>query len=391
MLLSDASLFMIVKFLQILLWISIPALLIATLITTLVHYSRKKRKNKEGDQLWLFNENAENDGEQVQLYPVVNIPGSKQEVKSLLYHLSRSNARYIAMRKDFETLTKKYQQLHTYVHKDFETINKETMEAGQTDLQQGWQQQVENIKYQHEIEKKELYAELTQLTASFENLEKENFRMRDQLKAFTEGNAAATIIQSLEDEKAELKQQLGEQNYLKDVLEEKRLQINFLQQQLEQRIKNHHLVEQQFRELGIKLMEAREQLEIKQQESKELHNSVHDKEQEITFLKEVMQSKAESEAQMETIIKDLKEENSRYSFQAEDKENVISNLNDQLTESNNQKKELEDRLEKNQTLFKSFHKKLSVILEEEMPPVIVMRQVYKGEEMTGQITESVIQ
>ena len=81
-------------------------------------------------------------------------------------------------------------------------------------------------------------------------------------------NKTTAVIQKWEEEKAELKKRISEQEYLKDVLEEKKLQISFLQQQLEQRIKNHHLVEQQFRELGIKFMEVKEKLEIKEQTKK---------------------------------------------------------------------------------------------------------------------------
>jgi chromosome segregation ATPase len=201
------------------------------------------------------------------------------------------------------------------------------------------------------------------------------------------------MIQKWEEEKAELKRRISEQEYLKDVLDEKKQQIVFLQQQLEQRIKNHHLVEQQFRELGIKFMEANEKLEIKEQSGKELEAAIHNKEQEITFLKEVLQSATANTAQLETMIKELQEESSKFSFELEVKNNLISDLQAQLAEATEAKIKLEERLERSQTFFKGFHRKLSDILQEEMPesPVIVMKPVYKQENIDDQINESAIQ
>src|SRR6187455_3347919 len=254
-------------------------------------------------------------------------------------------------------------------------------------------QQIDSIKQQHEIEKRELLAELDQLTVSFENLEKDNNSLRDQLNVYCEnGTGFTSMIQKWEEEKAELKRRINEQEYLKDVLEEKKQQIIFLQQQLEQRIKNHHLVEQQFRELGLKFMEANEKLEIKEQSVKEFQAAVHDKEQEIILLKEVLQSATANAAQLETTIKELQEQNSKFSFGLEEKNKLISDLQTQLAEANETKIKLEERLERSQTFFKGFHRKLSDILQEEIPesPVIVMKPVYK-EENKEQLTESAIQ
>jgi chromosome segregation ATPase len=200
------------------------------------------------------------------------------------------------------------------------------------------------------------------------------------------------MIQKWDEEKAELKKRISEQEYLKDVLEEKKQQIIFLQQQLEQRIKNHHLEEHQFRELGIKFMEANEKIEMKEQSIKEFQATVHDKEQEIIFLKEVVQSEATNAVQLETTIKELQEQNSRSSFELDKKNDLINELQAQLAETNEAKIKLEERLERSQTFFKGFHRKLSDILQEEVPesPVIVMKPVYK-EENKEQLTESAIQ
>jgi len=393
LLLLDASLFVFFNFLQVFLWISIPALLIGMLLTTVMHYRDKRKKQKSLGEPFIF-ESEGSSAADVSLIPLdLFLHGDKEETRRIKNYLSHSNARYIAIQKDFKVLTEKYQQLQVKRYQNFETKKNKSMEIIHTDLQQIPYEQIDPTKQEYELEKKELLAELDQLTISFENLEKDNMNLREQLSVYSEnGTGFTSMIQKWDEEKAELKKRISEQEYLKDVLEEKKQQIIFLQQQIEQRIKNHHLEEHQFRELGIKFMEANEKIEMKDQSIKEFQATVHDKEQEIIFLKEVVQSEATNAVQLETTIKELQEQNSRSSFELDKKNDLINELQAQLAETNEAKIKLEERLERSQTFFKGFHRKLSDILQEEVPesPVIVMKPVYK-EENKEQLTESAIQ
>jgi len=392
LLLLDASLFVFFNFLQVFLWISIPALLVGMLLTTVMHYRDKRKKQKSLGESFIFESEGSNAAD-VSLIPLdLFLHGDKEETRRIKNYLSHSNARYIAIQKDFRVLTEKYQQLQVKSYQNFETKKNKSMETIHTDLQQISYEQVDS-KQEYELEKKELLAELDQLTISFENLEKDNMNLREQLSVYSEnGTGFTSMIQKWDEEKAELKKRISEQEYLKDVLEEKKQQIIFLQQQIEQRIKNHHLEEQQFRELGIKFIDANEKLEIKEQSIKEFKTTVHDKEQEIIFLKEVVQSETTKAVQLETTIKELQEQNSKFSFELDKKNDLINELQAQLVEINEAKIKLEERLERSQTFFKGFHRKLSDILQEEIPesPVIVMKPVYK-EENKEQFTESAIQ
>jgi len=393
LLLLDASLFVFFNFLQVFLWISIPALLIGMLLTTVMHYRDKRKKQKSLGEQFIF-ESGGSSAADVSLIPLdLFLHGDKEETRRIKNYLSHSNARYIAIQKDFKVLTEKYQQLQVKSYQNFEIKKNKSMETIHTDLQQIPYEQIDTTQQEYELEKKELLAELHQLTISFENLEKDNMNLREQLSVYSEnGTGFTSMIQKWDEEKAELKKRISEQEYLKDVLEEKKQQIIFLQQQIEQRIKNHHLVEQQFRELGIKFMEASEKMEIKEQSIKEFQATVHDKEQEIIFLKEVVQSATINALQLETTIRELQEQNSRSSFEFDKKNDLINELQAQLAEINEAKIKLEERLERSQTFFKGFHRKLSDILQEEIPesPVIVMKPVYK-EESKEQFTESAIQ
>ena len=395
LLLLGASLFVFFNFLQVFLWISIPALLIGMLATTVMHYRDKRKKQKSLEGSLIFKgEGSSTDYSDVSLVPLdLFLHGDKQESRKIMNYLSQNNARYIAIQKDFKILTEKYQQLQKSNIQNFATKKNKTMETIHRDLQQISYEQANSIQQEYELEKKELLAELDQLTISFENLEKDNISLREQLNVYCDnGTGFTSMIQKWDEEKAEFKKRINEQEYLKDVLEEKKQQIVFLQQQIEQRIKNHHLEEVQFKELGIKLMDANEKLEIKEQSIKEFQATVHDKEQEIIFLKDVVQSATVNGVQLETTIKELQEQNSRSSFELDKKNDLIKELQAQLAETNEAKIKLEERLERSQTFIKGFHRKLSDILQEEIPesPVIVMKPVFK-EENKEQFIESAIQ
>jgi hypothetical protein len=187
LLLFDASLIVFFKFLQVFLWISIPALLIGMLITIVVHYNDKRRKSKSLDEPFIF--------ESV---------GSG--TSRIMNYLSLSNARYIAIQKDYKVLTEKYQQLQVKSYQNFETKKNKTMETIHTDLQQIPYEQMHWTQQEYELEKKELLAELNQLTISFENLEKDNISLREQLNVYCDnGTGFTSMIQKWNEEKAELK------------------------------------------------------------------------------------------------------------------------------------------------------------------------------------------
>ena len=131
LLLLDASLIVFFKFLQIFLWISIPALLIGMLITTVIHYNNKRKKTKSLDEPFIFESEGSYAGyDDVSLMPLnLFLHGDKQEARRIMNYLSHSNARYIAIQKDFKVLTEKYQQLQVKSYQNFETKKNKTMET----------------------------------------------------------------------------------------------------------------------------------------------------------------------------------------------------------------------------------------------------------------------
>src|SRR6187200_1585682 len=121
LLLSDASLIVFFKFLQIFLWISIPAFLIGLLITTVIHYRDKRKKQKGSKQPFIFEKDGSYAGYDNVSLMSLHLQGNDQETKKIMHYLSFSNARYIAIQKDFKVLTEKYQQLQGNNYQNSET------------------------------------------------------------------------------------------------------------------------------------------------------------------------------------------------------------------------------------------------------------------------------
>ena len=108
------------------------------------------------------------------------------------------------------------------------------------------QADVKKMGEEDATEKKELLNKIGQLEKSYDRLEQENRSLKEQqsLQTATDDEKVA-IINKWKEEITLLKEKIDEQEYLQDVVEEKKAQVNFLQNQLEQRIKNLYQSEHQ--------------------------------------------------------------------------------------------------------------------------------------------------
>ena len=139
-------------------------------------------------------------------------------------------------------------------------------------------------------------------------------------------------------------------------------------------------------------MEVKEELEIKQQTEKDFQAGIDEKDREVVFLKEMIQSKTDHNAELEALLKTAQEQNENFSLAVEGNSKLIASLQEQLAVGNEIKNELERKLERNNALLKGFHRKLSDVFEEEMaePPVVTMKPVYT-QENAEQLSESAVQ
>ncbi|MDF2380434.1 hypothetical protein JMG10_03070 [Nostoc ellipsosporum NOK] len=217
-------------FIQVTLWIGLPVAAIVAIITIWWHY-RQKRHHA--------------------LQPVVKgkhaffmpVPGLSPQAQQFLFvdhsglvrrqqrQLSLAAARHTVLQSDYRSLQEKYTVLitsqnilsmqHSPAHNTETTATLFTDESLAT------------------LDRDALLQKLHELNSAFQTLERENavLQARNHL---SENNEGAQTEEQWKEERVTLLTRLAEQAYLKDLMEEKTLQLSFLQQQLEERIRRYH-------------------------------------------------------------------------------------------------------------------------------------------------------
>jgi DNA repair exonuclease SbcCD ATPase subunit len=180
-------------------------------------------------------------------------------------------------------------------------------------------------------------------------------------------------LKRLEEEKAQLRSRLTEENYLQDLLQEKNDHINFLQLQLEQRIKNYRSLEHQHivESEAIKVMD--ELVKKNEQELARLKEMVKEKDTTIIETQGLLEAahKHTGEQQVQVLAKETELENIR-NQEAQMRQNhallevtlvnnnkTIGQLNNQLFEQSLQMEELEKKLEVSSQLLIKIYKELA--------------------------------
>jgi chromosome segregation ATPase len=303
------SLYEFRQFLQIVLWIAVPATLIAIGLTIFFHYRRKKKQ--EGLELAFHDENSwsekllKNPASSSLVQAVASDhpeglpdwlasanPDNTPLLKKYEHEVRRYRENYALLEQDFRELEDKYAELRNKAYRTdkeaditlvaqlqqdikaykekIDRLQQAAVESNTTDeesllsLQATIQQLQEDLRLQQE-EKGRHAAEIAQLEQLLKNMEQSVSTARDEAapiqqyhSQLIEDQSVQTLQQLLAQTEAErkaLKEKLAEQEYLPDVLEEKRVHIDFLQRQLEQRIKNYHVLEQQAGESATQLQQ----------------------------------------------------------------------------------------------------------------------------------------
>ena len=318
-------------FLQITLWISIPATILAIIITTIWHYRRKKKLKEAGD---LYEERfrlaISGDADQVPDWLASADPDNTNLLKKYEREIRRYKENYASLEQEYRMLEEKYSDLlnKAYHHE-------ELPDNGVVQLQEeirNYQQKVAQLQQallhsEHEShaegdasqlhatihqlqealqQQQEQHArEIKQLEELLHNMEKElaavhhtredaagmeqkmaalaaeNDFLRDQLKADASAEEAAQrytqqleawqqSLAQLREENNLLSEKLSDYQYMQDLLEEKQLQISFLQQQLDQRIRNYHQMEKQAHDTAAGLIQVKQTAQEYQQRVDEL-------------------------------------------------------------------------------------------------------------------------
>lgn len=244
------------QFAQILCWIILPLLIITASVTTYLHY-RKKKKNLVESSL-IETGNPDTFSQLVGAGDYIFFDHSKL-ISDYKRKITSNQARYTALQQDFSRLMSKYSALAIFTNQKLDHHKNSSMENYRDQLPQYIQEEINLLVQDHAAEKKEMNSRLEQMGRSYKSLEEENESLLQQLQA-EHGNEGErdTIISKWKDENSQLKEKIAEQDYLKDILEEKKAQIVFLQNQLEQRIVQNHQSDIQRNQLATQIEDLKQ-------------------------------------------------------------------------------------------------------------------------------------
>ncbi len=391
MLIAAGSLTEFIQFLQIFLWITIPLFVSAIIITTIVHYKRKIGKRTQVDDipssmLFSFENNPELPfvpGDQI-------LKASIDQLNNFRHKLFFSNARYSVLKQDLETLEEKYNQV-LLNKQNIESSKIYNMNLSAEDAQREMQFQLDRLNEEYAAEKENLLGHLNMLNGRCLKLEEENNVLKEQ-SSFIKNGIDDSLVTHLQKERTELKNKVSALQFVEDMIEEKQLHINFLQQQLDQRIKNYHTLEQQFGDaaadnMEIKLINENSALRInslekeiieRDEQDHQLQELFEEKNSTIAMLTEDLRIKADRLVYLENAFNDVRHRNEQLGTAADEKDSLINNLRLQLHTVEEKIIKLSAKLDTNRKLMAKMNDEMTSVLQEDSrsSPVITMNTDY---------------
>ena len=386
--LATGSSFDFVHFFQILCWIVIPAFLITALVTIYLHYKKRKKEVAADEEEKLLSASPElvgytkGDGEFVCFdhSPLIS------EYKN---RLSYNHARYTALRHDFEKLEAKYADLASYAVINFSNKNSIDMEHPYEQMPQQMQEEIQQISDRYSQEKDELLARLQQMNQAYTSLEEENESLAEQLKLQSAGaEEEQSILNRWKEENNQLKEKVAEQEYIREVLQEKKLQIEFLQNQLEQRIKSNHLDDYQKKQLHAEINDLKNlheedvqkfealarEFQQKKEETEKLQIMLTGKEEQLAERQEILASKLDHITWLENNDHELKEQNEKLNELVGGSNSIIAGLQEQLVNEQAKLQAAEQKYAAQRQTLQRLYNDISLIVEEDdgQSPVIAL-------------------
>ncbi|HEX7902603.1 MAG TPA: hypothetical protein VF487_01910 [Chitinophagaceae bacterium] len=391
MLLAAGLLIEFARFLKIMSWIVLPVFLSAVVVTIIIHYRRKKKKKEItvdpiADLLLPSVATQEQEDKPRGAYLLFDHSGL---IKEYQHKLTYNHARYAALKHDFDKLELKYQAaLHDGKSRTAH-IKNSSMENNEEKLQNN----ISPLQEAFAAEKEELLMRLTQLNHSCKKLEEENGSLQQQIGMQTATEDEKNIIfHNLREENRTLNAQVKEQQYLQDLLKEKKAQIEFLQNQLEQRVKSFHEAEQnrveanqqlegtkeQQEQLSHELALARNELIQKQKLVDEKVKIIHEKETQLQEKQQAFISNLDRITYLDNVVKELRQQNEMLNADVADHEQRNAALFQQVEDEQTRTDAAERKLAANKQMLLRVYKEFSSCVDEEMkaPPVITLRPAY---------------
>jgi chromosome segregation ATPase len=363
---------------QIFVWITLPVLLSAAMLTVYFHFRKRKKINRmaeEAENKFIlatpeqFNHRVE-DGD----YVYFDHSGLIREYKSRMFY---NHARYAALRNDYASLEAKYTSINNSKSKARKKIKKNYMK-NQLDPQ--LPVNTDKLPEEFVTERKELSDKLEQLGKSYHRLEEENRFLLEQVNLQTAGDDEKDrIVNRWKEESKTLREKVVEKEYLEELLEEKKAQINFLQDQLEQRIKSQHQSDQQRLQAIVAMESAKQEqaaiiqqmdevkseLLLKQEEIDKLQVSICEKEEQLSEKQQLAGNKVDQVTYLENVLRETKEQNELLNADLADRKDEIFRLQQQLSDEHSRLQYTEQKLLVNKQTLLRLHKEVSACISEE--------------------------
>jgi chromosome segregation ATPase len=340
MLLSTALFIEFTKFIQVFLMILLPVLLLSVGVTVFLHYRRKRNKDiiesDEETELDIAVSSPENfcyktgDGKFIYLDHTGLLEDFRRK-------LSYSNARYAALEQDFRKMKS--------------TISDDNKTRFSNHKNNNMEQSAENMFPDTENDFKNANEEITHQ-----------------------------------------EKQAMEYSCLKDLLEEKKTQISFLQNQIDLRIRSYHESEKGKSKIVSELEELRQIQQSKNEELDSLKGLLADREGEIEKIRltlqekenqfsenqQIVKSKTDQIIYLENILQELKEQNQVLNASVADSNERYEAVRGQLEAEESRSIAAEQKLLANKQLLQRLYKEFSSCINEEIStaPVITLRSDY---------------
>lgn len=330
------SLYEFKLFLQIVLWIAIPGTILAIVITTILHYRRKKRLALEPEPEFAGPVSLlMSTGEIGQLpdWLASGNPENTNLLKKYEREIRRYKEDYNNLEQDFRALEEKYGDLLNKAYHNDQSGN-EAMDRLHQEIK-GYKLKVAQL--QQAIEYKEHNSEEGNTSSTQDPMELHNLRIS---------------ISQLQEENTQLKEKLDDQQFMQDLLEEKKLQTDFLQQQLELRIKNYHQLEKQSGGASAELAQLR-------QVAEEFNGKEQALQQDLQQKQDAIREKTDQIQKLESGLEALQQQQATLQSVIDDKQDAIRELESNIGREQEKTKELENKLELSSQLFVRIYAELA--------------------------------
>lgn len=262
------------------------------------------------------------------------------------------------------------------------------------DLQRYYAKQVDELGQQYRNEKTDLGSQVQQLQKTIQQLKDENATLQQKIQAGGDSKHSnyeqqikelQLLLTKAEEDKAGLKAKITDQQYLQDVLQEKKLQIEFLQNQLEQRIKTFREVEKDATDKSSQVQHMQVQKENFEREMHALREEMKQQREEVTAWQlaversreevrqnqENLRSKTGHIENLERNLHEVQQQQAVLQLVLDDKQNMITSLQENLSREQQKTKDLENKLVTNNQLLSKIYGDLSKSLSN--PPASVQQ------------------